>query len=258
MQIRGGRGYETEISLRGRGEKPIGVERIMRDCRINLIFEGSSEIMHLFMAREAVDKHLSIAGPMIDPKKSIGQKLGLLPKIIFFYAWWYPTRWLGWSFWPKYSEFGKLGKYLRFAERATRKLARSIFHGMVVFGPKLEKRQGFLFRIVDIANEIFALSAAISRAEHLRQKGDPAAASAAELADLFGMNARRNIDRWFHELWANDDAAKYAVGANLLKGRHTSLEFVDAGDEISGQVPALPSSGRKPARDEQQPEARSA
>jgi alkylation response protein AidB-like acyl-CoA dehydrogenase len=258
MQIRGGRGYETEISLRGRGEKPLGVERIMRDCRINLIFEGSSEIMHLFMAREAVDKHLSIAGAMIDPKKSIGQKLALLPKIIFFYAWWYPTRWIGWSFWPKYSEFGKLGKYLRFADRATRRLARSIFHGMVVFGPKLEKRQGFLFRIVDIANEIFALSAAISRAEHLRKKGDPMAASAVELAELFGMNARRNINRWFHELWANDDGDKYSVGLNLLKGRHTSIEFVDAGDEISGQVPALPDSGRKPAREAPQPEARSA
>jgi alkylation response protein AidB-like acyl-CoA dehydrogenase len=258
MQIRGGRGYETEISLKGRGEKPIGVERIMRDCRINLIFEGSSEIMHLFMAREAVDKHLQIAGAMIDPKKTIGQKLALLPKIIFFYAWWYPTRFIGWSMWPKYSEFGRLGRHLRFAERATRKLGRSIFHGMLRFGPKLEKRQGFLFRLVDIANEIFALTAAISRAEHLRKKGDASAASAAELADLFARSSRRNIRRWFHELWANDDTYKYEVGANLLKGRHDWLEYVEAGEEVSGEVPALPSSGPRPAQDEPREVARSA
>jgi alkylation response protein AidB-like acyl-CoA dehydrogenase len=218
LQVRGGRGYETEASLEARGEPPLGVERWLRDCRINLIFEGSSEIMHLFMAREAVDGHLSVAGQLVDPKATLGQKLAALPKIALHYAWWYPTRFVGWGRWPRYAEFGPLAKHVRYASRAAAKLARAVFHGMVRHGPALERKQAFLFRAVDVAIELFALTATVSRARHLETAG------ATELADLFARGARRRIEQLLRDLWKNDDALATAVGHRVLAGAHTWQE----------------------------------
>ena len=224
MQIRGGRGYETEKSLAERGEQPIGVERMMRDYRINKIFEGSSEIMHLFMAREMVDKHLEVAGAMIDPDKGLSAKLSALPKMGAFYAAWYPTRWLGWGRWPRYSEFGSLATHLRFVERSARKLARASFHGMLRYQAKLQNKQAFLFRLVDVANELFATAATVARAQALGEKHRPEAAEARRLADLFCRISRRRVERLFDELWDNDDVQRYRAGVDVLDGRHEWLE----------------------------------
>jgi alkylation response protein AidB-like acyl-CoA dehydrogenase len=224
MQIRGGRGYETELSLKARGEEPIGVERMMRDYRINKIFEGSTEIMHLFMAREMVDKHLAVAGALIDPDKGFGAKLGALPGMAAFYAWWYPTRWLGWGFWPRFASFGPLAGDLRFVDRAARRLARQSFHGMLVYQAKLQNKQAFLFRLVDIANELFAMAASIARARAFADAGRPEAAEARDLTLQFCRSARRRIGSLFRDLWSNDDDARYRAAQDVLAGRHAWLE----------------------------------
>jgi hypothetical protein len=225
LQIRGGRGYETERSLRGRGEAPIPVERLLRDCRINLIFEGSSEIMHLFMAREAVDKHLQVAGAMIDPKRGAKEKLAALPGILAFYAAWYPPLWLRGLATPfRYGDFGSLARHLRFVERSCRKLARESFHGMAVYQARMERKQGFLFRCVDIVMELFVMAAAVSHARQLLDDRAPEALHAAELADVFCRESRRRVRRLFRDLWRNDDARKNQLAASVMKGDHAWLE----------------------------------
>ena len=235
MQIRGGRGYETEKSLAARGEQPIGVERLMRDYRINKIFEGSSEIMHLFMAREMVDKHLEVAGAMIDPDKSMSAKLAALPKMGAFYAAWYPTRWVGWGRWPRYGEFGELATHLRFVERSARKLARASFHGMLRYQAGLQNKQAFLFRLVDVANELFAMAATVARARALADQKQPEAAEARRVADLFCRIARRRVRQLFGELWDNDDVRLYRGAVDVLEGRH---EWLERGTMGLPQVPA--------------------
>src|SRR5947199_5413164 len=193
VQIRGGRGYETARSLRERGEKGYPVERIMRDMRINRIFEGTSEIQHLFIAREAVDPHMKRGYKILQPETPAKEKLAAAAKAGAHYAAWYPSRYLGWSRKPGYSQFGKLSTHMAFVERSSRHLSRSIFHAMMRFQAKLERKQMVLFRIVDIGTDLFAMAASISYATMLAKKGGETK-NAMDLADLFCREARRRIE----------------------------------------------------------------
>jgi alkylation response protein AidB-like acyl-CoA dehydrogenase len=219
IQIRGGRGYETADSLAARGEKAIAAEQILRDLRINRIFEGSTEIMHLFIAREAVDAHLSVAGDIIDPSATMSRKAKAGARAGGFYARWLPTLTMGKGQLPGgYAEFGPLAKHVRYVERASRKLARETFYAMARWQGKLERKQGFLGRVVDIGAELFAMSATCVRARADRDPGGR------ELAELFCQQARRRVDALFTALWDNTDALDVRVAKRVTDGRYAFLE----------------------------------
>ncbi|HYU23718.1 MAG TPA: acyl-CoA dehydrogenase family protein [Thermoanaerobaculia bacterium] len=217
VQIRGGRGYETAASLRGRGEQGYPVERIMRDMRINRIFEGTSEIQHLFIAREAVDPHMKRGYKLLQPDTPTGEKLAAAAKAGAHYAAWYPKKYLGWSRFPKYGQFGSLSGHMGYVERASRHLARSIFHAMMRFQAKLERKQMVLFRVVDIGTDLFAMSAAVSYATMLAKQGH---ANAADLADVFCKEARMRIDYNFDHMFDNHDEESYRLVMKLLKDEY--------------------------------------
>jgi alkylation response protein AidB-like acyl-CoA dehydrogenase len=221
VQIRGGRGYETGPSLEARGEKGYPVERIMRDMRINRIFEGTSEIQHLFIAREAVDPHMKRGYKILLPETPTAEKVSAAAKAGAFYATWYPTKYMGWSRFPKHGDFGRLGTHVGYVERQSRHVARSIFHAMMRFQAKLERKQMVLFRIVDIGTDLFAMSATISYATMLAKQGNK---NALELADLFCREARTRIDQNFRVLFDNHDELAYKVVQKLMKGEYEWLE----------------------------------
>jgi alkylation response protein AidB-like acyl-CoA dehydrogenase len=225
MQIRGGRGYETAESLAARGERAVPVEQMVRDLRINRIFEGSSEIMHLLIAREAVDAHLSAAGDLADAEADVKSKAKAAAKASGFYAKWLPQLVTGKGQVPtSYREFGPLANHLRYVERTARKLARSTFYGMARWQAGLEKRQGFLGRVVDIGAELFAMSASCVRAEMQRGDDPSRGAAAYELAEAFCQQSRLRVEKLFDALWDNTDDLDLRLTADVLKGRHAWLE----------------------------------
>jgi len=168
-----------------------------------------------------VDRHLQVAGALADPRSSAGAKLAALARGAAFYAGWYPSRWLGWGRWPRYAEFGRLAGHVRFIDRAARRLARTTFHAMLRYGPKLERRQMVLFRLVDVGAELFAMAAACSRAEMLRHEGHP---EAVELADIFCRYARGRVKHARSRVFRNNDVRTYRLAQHVLEGRHTWLE----------------------------------
>jgi hypothetical protein len=227
VQIRGGRGYETAASLAARGERGVPAEQMQRDMRINRIFEGSSEIMRLFIAREAVDAHLAAAGDMIKPGLPAADKARAAAKAGGFYAKWLPTLVTGEGQKPRaYSDFGPLAPHLRYVERASRKLARATFYGMARWQGGLERRQGFLGRIVDIGAELYAMSAACVRAEMDASQGKDVgrAQTGFELADAFCGQARLRCEELFDQLWKNTDSADSVVAGRVMSDRYTWLE----------------------------------
>ncbi len=224
VQIRGGRGYETADSLKARGEEPIPAERLMRDTRINLIIEGTSEIMRLFIAREAMDPHLKRIFPLLNPRTPIGEKIKKSFEMALHYAFWYPRQWVYMGRWKNHTKVsGKIRTHISYVEKTSHKLARDLFHSMVRYQQGLEKHQQLLARYVNIGTDLFAMAATCSRAAYLLGE-NPSDNGPEELADLFCKEAALRIRREFDAQKRNDDKMIYKLGRNYLEGKYNWLE----------------------------------
>jgi len=222
MQVRGGRGYETAQSLAGRGEEAIPVERFLRDCRINTIFEGSSEIMRLFVAREALDPHLKVGGAIFNTQLPMSERVKAVFTSGKFYAGWYPRQWFSIGAGKVDNLDRHLQKHVDDAARTSKKLARGLFHAMARFGPKLDREQLLLSRFVGIATELFAISATCSFAQYKIDRGE-SAEEVLSVANYFCNSARARIDYYFAGARRNVDKRGYQLTQELLAGKHSSL-----------------------------------
>lgn len=218
MQMRGGRGYEKATSLKARGEIPYPVERLMRDCRINTILEGSSEIMKLFLAREAMDPHIKRLDFLLKGKVPIGKLVTEIPKLIGQYSWWYTKQLFRPFKTPKYDDLGILARHYEFIANISPRLARNIFYYMMRFQKHLEHKQLLLGRLMDIGTDLFAMAAvcsyAISQSKKLNDN------SPIDLADYFCKIAKRRVMRNFRALTHNIDNT-----TNLIAKRVVNKDF---------------------------------
>lgn len=222
LQVRGGRGYETAASLRARGEKPISVEMSMRNARISRIIEGTSEIMQLFIAREAMDMHMRRVMPILMPKPGQKEsKFSAIMSALKFYAAWYPKTWLPASggYATRHLSPQNVG-HLHYIGRTAKRLARTMFHTMAKYGAKLEYEQLVLAAFVDIGTDLFAMSACLSHAEHLlgKNSGDQ---DLQNLVDYFCQSARERIARNFAHVARNHNRLLNKVSRAYAEGRYS-------------------------------------
>ncbi len=223
LQIRGGRGFETAQSLKARGDRGLPIERALRDSRVNLIFEGSSEIMHLFIAREALDFHLQHIGALFKPGVSFGGKAKAFFNMMKTYAFWYPKLWLPSLSAGKYGMNPVLNRHMRDVARLSKKMSRVLFHKMMVHQKKMAEKQLLINRFVQIGTELFIMAACCAFAESLKNEKDRSQA-AVDLADYYCREAKLRIGKHFGDIKSNNDKATLKINKHFMDGKFVWME----------------------------------
>lgn len=221
LQIRAGSGYETSDSLKKRGMHSWAVERTLRDVRINQVIEGTSEIMHLFIAREALDPHLNKTKAFLG-RSSFGDKVKATFGIFGYYVPWYISLWLP-VIAKQTNMHPKLDKHMRYVKRTSKRLARLVIHKMMKHQKKMATKQSVVNRVVDIGCELFAMAVACSYADHLI-KNEKGKENALDLANLYCLAARKSIDSFFKDSCCNHDKESLAVSKKLMAGAYKWFE----------------------------------
>lgn len=166
FQIRGGRGFATLETQRMLGETAIPVGRFLRDARINLIWEGTSEILRLWMGREGMDSYIS-RGMRFRKVRGLREYICSLADVCAFYA-----RTSLRSIFPHTQMPAEayracdaaLCSWLHFLEAESANLTKAVIGATLMHREALIKKQLLIRDLVDRALDIFAISAVLWRA----------------------------------------------------------------------------------------------
>jgi hypothetical protein len=220
--IFGGMGYETAESKRLRGEPGFGIEQLVRDAEMYRIGEGATDVLRPFVAREGLSAHLDRARTYFDERVTGTERISEFVRLLGFYIPWY------WRQWQRNSpsmrlemRHPKVRATLRYAERASRRLARAILYAMAMHREALRDDQGRQNRIEGVGEDLLTIAATVLSAES--QERTAGRHEAWDLAEEFFRNARERINRNIRELLRNHDRILTAIGTRALRGDYPSL-----------------------------------
>ncbi|KRB35830.1 acyl-CoA dehydrogenase [Rhodanobacter sp. Root179] len=207
LQIAAGNGFMREFPY----------EQITRDTRILSIFEGTNEILHLYIALSGLkdvgtglSELKSAVGEIFnDPIKGFGV-LGSYTGRRMREATGYGIDRITHELSPR------LRKVAGMYEKYTVELSRSSDQLLRRFGKKATDMQHAQKRLADIAIDLFVGLCVLSRADSLEKKSHPAAAQAVSIAEMFARQARRRMSRNVRGLERNEDAAVEQLAGAVL------------------------------------------
>jgi acyl-CoA dehydrogenase family member 9 len=198
LQIAGGNGYMCEFPY----------ERVVRDSRINRIFEGTNEILRLFIALTAMNdvgqslRELgkTLEGVFNDPIKGFG--------VISEYALRRAAMATGIN--REGTAFTRLDPVLKTAqvifEDGTRDLASATDRILRKHGRSIIDKQFATKRLSDIMIDLFVLACVLSRVDaSIRAQGQTGAAREIDILNAFAGQVRRRVRNTVAEIDDNQD-----------------------------------------------------
>ncbi|MCB1052328.1 MAG: acyl-CoA dehydrogenase family protein [Acidobacteria bacterium] len=198
LQVAGGMGYMRELPY----------EQILRDCRINRIFEGTNEILRLFIALTALndvgqglrEMAKSLSGIFDHPIKGFG--------LLYDYA----KKRANWAVGYKSAKrsLSKCHALLRVEaelfEDLTRDLAAMADRILRKHGKNIIGKQFATGRMANVMIDLFVLGCVLSRVTSaLDEKGPDHAASEKDIATIFAGQVRTRVHQHLRMIDENDD-----------------------------------------------------
>jgi len=209
LQIAGGNGFMREYPY----------ERIVRDCRINRIFEGTNEILRLLIALTAMNDVASQLQELSATMKDIFNEpikgFGLLSD----YARKHAALRTGIRGEAKFSGLNPIiHEQAQIFEESTRFLAQATDRILRKHGKGIIGKQFASHRLAEIMIDLFVMAATLSRVQaSIDAKGVDAAALEIDILRTFTRAAKVRIKRNFRRIDSNDDEMLKSLAEDAFK-----------------------------------------
>jgi acyl-CoA dehydrogenase family protein 9 len=202
VQVAGGRGFV----------KPYPYERLLRDSRINRIFEGTNEILRLFIALNGIqgpaEQLKEIGSALRRPVQNLGLISGFAASRLRSALGATPTLDVALS--------PRLEAHKEYLERHVAELHAATERVIRHYRREIVDRQQELERLADMAVELFATICTLARTQSLvTERGDGACERELDLCDLFIVESGRRFRAARQSLQSAQDEARRQVARRV-------------------------------------------